>query len=113
MDFKIEAERREQSAVVRIMGEVDLFSAPELRSTLDEVIGSGVRHIVVDLSTVDFLDSSGLGALVGALKHLRSLGHGTIVLAAPPPAVRKILELTGINQVFEILPTVDEALGAG
>jgi len=113
MDFKIAAEQHPKGAVVRIEGEVDLFSAPDLRTTLDNLIEAGTRHIVVDLATVEFLDSSGLGALVGALKHLRAIGSGTILLAAPPPPVRKILELTGINQVFEIVASVDAALNAG
>jgi anti-sigma B factor antagonist len=110
VEFAVATQQRREGSVVKLSGEVDLYSAPQLRSTLDELVAAGARNIVVDLSDVDFLDSSGLGALIGALKHLRELGHGFIRLAAPAPHVGKILELTGINQVLDVFTTVEAAL---
>jgi len=109
VNFSVKSEQRDGGVVVQLHGEVDLYSAPVLRATLDELVAGGAKMIVVDLDNVDFLDSSGLGALIGAFKQLRGLGGGTIRLAAPPPQVRKILELTGINQVFEVAATVESA----
>jgi len=110
VEFSAQVEQHEAGAVVRVVGEVDLASAPRLRETLERCIESGTSRIVVDLSGVEFLDSSGLGALVGALKRMRARGNGTFVLAAPPESVRRMFDVTGVALVFDIRPTLDAAL---
>jgi anti-sigma B factor antagonist len=68
-----------------------------------------VDHLVVDLARVSFLDSSGIGVLVGALHRVRE-HHGSITLVAPSPRVRQVLGLTGVTQVMPVHASLDEAL---
>lgn len=77
-----------------------------------ELIDGGARHVVVDLGRVDFLDSTGLGVLVGALKRLRSVG-GSFALVCDKEPLLKIFRITALDQVFPLYPTVDAAIGAG
>jgi anti-sigma B factor antagonist len=110
--FSVADSERDGAHIVHVAGEVDLFTAPALREHLLSVIDSGAERIVVDLSGVGFLDSSGLGVLVGALKRLAETGQGRLLLAAAQQPVDRIFEITGIARVFTVLPTVDEALRA-
>jgi anti-sigma B factor antagonist len=95
--------------VVRVAGEVDVYTAPQLREHLDHQIESGKHELVVDLSGVSFMDSTGLGVLVGRLKQVR-LNDGSMRLVCPHDRVLKVFVITGLDKVFAIYPTVDEAL---
>jgi anti-sigma B factor antagonist len=87
--------------VIHPTGDVDAYTAPELRAELREATDGGVRVVVVDLADVTFIDSAGLGALVGAHRRmLESDGHLRIV--RPPPLVSRAFELTGLDEVFEL-----------
>ena len=81
---------------------------PELRERLLELVDGGARHVVVDLGRVDFLDSTGLGVLVGALKRLRA-ASGTFELVCDKEPLLKIFRITALDQVFPLHPTVDAA----
>jgi anti-sigma B factor antagonist len=94
--------------VLTIKGEVDVYSAPRLREKLVELVSEGHRQIVADLEGVDFLDSTGLGVLVGGLKRLRS-NDGDLRLVCSQARIVKVFEITGLTTVFRIAPTVDEA----
>ena len=94
--------------VLTVDGEVDVATAPRLRQLLDDVIESGHGRVVVDLSTVGFLDSSGLGALVWGLKKARARG-GWVRLVIGQPRVRRVFELTGLDRSFAVYDTVDAA----
>ncbi|HEY8534133.1 MAG TPA: STAS domain-containing protein [Micromonospora sp.] len=94
--------------VVEVGGEVDVYTAPRLRERLTEVIEGGARQVVVDLGRVDFLDSTGLGVLVGALKRLRAV-NGNLRLVCTKEPLLKIFRITALDQVFPILPTVEAA----
>ena len=94
--------------VVEVHGEVDVYTAPMLRERLIELIRGGARSLVVDLSQVDFLDSTGLGELVGALKRLRTAG-GVLVLVCPKESLLKIFRITALDQVFPLYDTVEAA----
>ncbi len=96
-------------AVVRVDGEIDLATGPELRARLISLVEQGVRHVVLDLSTVPFLDSSALGVFVTGLKRLRMAG-GTMRLAASQPAARAVLKITSLDRVFFRYPSVEAAL---
>jgi anti-sigma B factor antagonist len=98
-----------QWAVVRVEGEIDLATGPELRRRLVRLVDDGVRHVVLDLSTVPFLDSSALGVFVTGLKRLRIAG-GTMRLAACQPPVRAVLKITSLDRVFFLYPSVEAAL---
>lgn len=96
-------------AVVRPTGRIDLESAAELKRRLTQEIAGGRTRIVVDLSEVPFIDSSGLGALVGGLKAAKIAG-GDLRIARPSDQAKVVLELTSLNRVLRPYGTVEEAL---
>jgi anti-sigma B factor antagonist len=101
-------ESRPPYTVLAVKGEVDVYSAPRLREKLVELVSQGHRHIVVDLESVDFLDSTGLGVLVGGLKRLRS-HEGDLTLVCTQARILKVFEITGLTTVFRIADSVEKA----
>jgi anti-sigma B factor antagonist len=101
----------DQRHVVAVTGEIDLFTAPELKSALGEALESGHTRIVVDLTNTTFLDSTALGVLIGAVKRLRSR-DGVLTIVNTDPNIAKTFEITGLDQIFTIRPTRDEAVDA-
>lgn len=99
-----------QAAVISIGGRLTASSAPLLRAEIHSLVGAGSNRIVVDLEAAEFVDSSGLGALVGGLKSARQAG-GDLRIAAVPANVQTVLRLTNLDRVLHIHPTVSEALG--
>jgi anti-sigma B factor antagonist len=97
--------------LVRVSGEIDVATSPALRERLQPTAGSSVPVQIVDLSEVTFLDSTGLGVLVGALKRRREAG-GVLRLVIAEPRILRIFEITGLVDVFSIFPSVEEALTA-
>lgn len=93
--------------LVRVEGEVDVGTAATLRRTLVEVGDTGVPRIVVDLQPVEFLDSTGLGVLIGALKRLRSR-DGDVELVCDRLGILRVFELTGLATVFTIHQSIDD-----
>ncbi|HEY1633414.1 MAG TPA: STAS domain-containing protein [Acidimicrobiales bacterium] len=87
--------------VLTVRGEVDLASAPKLAAAITELMDRGNTNLAVDLGSVEFIDSSGLGVLVGSLRRLREDG-GDLVLRAASPAVTRILELTGLDGLLPV-----------
>lgn len=106
------ASYRRDCAVLRITGEIDVYTAPELRERVVHLIDNGTRHLIIDLSQVTFLDSTGLGALVGSLKRLRTHG-GSLKLVTSTERVMEIFRITGLNRAFALYPSVDDAMNAG
>ena len=96
--------------VVGVRGEIDLFTAPELKKTLADAIENGATRVVVDLSDTTFLDSTALGVLIGAVKRLRSR-DGQLVIVNTDQNIAKTFEITGLDQIFTILDTRDAAVG--
>ena len=97
--------------VLEVGGEVDVYTAPRLREKLVELVEQGARHVVVDLSRVEFLDSTGLGVLVGALKRLRAV-NGTFGLVCAHERLLKIFRITALDRVFSLYDTVAAATSA-
>ena len=97
------------TAILAISGSVDLTTAPSLRDRLAELIDDGRLCIVVDLTGTDFLDSTGLGALVAALKRLR-MRSGEIRVVCAAGHVRKVFEITSLDRVFALHDTLEAAL---
>ncbi len=95
--------------VVEVGGDLDVETGPALREALYSLAAVQERDVVLDLSRVSFLDSSGLGVLVGALKRLRA-GDGMLHLAGCTSAVTDVLSLTGLSRVFLMHDDVDAAL---
>ncbi len=108
-DVRFDVSLHGETVVLAVHGEVDVYTAPRLRERFVELSGDGRRVIVVDLEGVEFLDSTGLGVLVSGLKRFRS-GGGDVLLVATQPRVLKVLEITGLTQVFEIHESVESAL---
>jgi anti-sigma B factor antagonist len=105
MDFKIAtADLGNAVFTVSVAGEVDLATAPELKEALAEVVNSGARGVLVDLSNATFIDSTTLGVLMGAVKRLRPAG-GELAIACHDSNIRKIFEITLLDRVFQIFET--------
>ncbi len=112
MNFHIEDEQiDDETHVIELGGEIDLYTAPEFKERMVELIDAGKKHIVVDLSTATFIDSTTLGVLVGGVKRLRPAG-GALALVCTDQNITKIFEITGLDRVFAIHPTREEALGS-
>jgi anti-sigma B factor antagonist len=97
--------------VVAVSGEIDLFTAPELKQKLTDAIEGGKTRIVVDLTDTTFLDSTALGVLIGAVKRLRSR-EGALVIVNVDQNIAKTFEITGLDQIFTIVPERDAAIAA-
>jgi anti-sigma B factor antagonist len=100
--FALTVETLDARATVRVTGEIDLDTAGALRSTLLDLAGDGARLVTVDLAETDFIDSTGLHALVVAMKQLRETG-GDLVLQSPSRNAARVLELTGLSSVVKIV----------
>jgi len=105
--------RTEQGrTIVEVGGEIDVYTAPALREHLIDLVSQGNQHIVVDMERVEFLDSTGLGVLVGGLKRVRAQ-EGSLRLVSTQERILKIFRITGLEKVFPIHTSVDEAVAAG
>jgi anti-sigma B factor antagonist len=110
MNFDINSEQvGDDVYVIALSGEVDLYTAPEFKQQLLEVIGKGGKQVVIDFSDTTFIDSTTLGVLVGGVKRLRPTG-GQLSLVCSDRNITKIFEITGLNKVFPIYETRSEAL---
>ena len=110
MNFDVQTEKVDDSTyVIALAGEVDLYTAPEFKQQLLDVIGQGGKDVVVDFSDTTFIDSTTLGVLVGGVKRLRTQ-DGRLSLVCSDRNITKIFEITGLDRVFTIYPTRDEAL---
>lgn len=96
------------TCLMHIEGEVDVYTAPQLKQDIVEIAERGVKHLIINLSKVEYLDSTGLGVLIGGLKRLRE-GEGNLVLVGPGMRILRIFEITGLDKIFDIYPTEDEA----
>jgi anti-sigma B factor antagonist len=97
--------------VIEVSGEIDVYTAPRLREALISLVDTGNHHLIVDMEGVEFLDSTGLGVLVGGLKRVRA-HDGGIDLVCTQGRILRIFRITGLNKVFDIYDSVDEALAS-
>ena len=111
MDLGLDVDQTGDWTVLTVTGEVDVATAPSLRERLVQLIAEGNTRLVVDLSPVDFLDSTGLGVLVGTLKRIRQ-ADGELRLIIPQERIIKLFDITGLSQIFEISDQLQSALGA-
>jgi anti-sigma B factor antagonist len=109
MELGLDVTEHNGRSVLAVHGEVDVYTAPRFRERLIELVSAGERRVVVDLEGVDFLDSTGLGVLVGGLKRLRS-NDGDLSLVCTQSRILKVFEVTGLTKVFEIHDSVDAAV---
>jgi anti-sigma B factor antagonist len=112
MNFHIADEEIDsETQVIELGGEIDLYTAPEFKERMVELIEDGKKRIVVDLSSATFIDSTTLGVLVGGVKRLRPAG-GSLALVCTDQNITKIFEITGLDRVFPIHGSRDDALAA-
>jgi anti-sigma B factor antagonist len=98
--------------VLRATGDLDAYTAPGLRTELHDATGGDAKLVVVDLTSITFIVSAGLGALVGAHRRMRESG-GRLRVVRPPALVARAFELTGLDDVLELLDDREQALAHG
>jgi anti-sigma B factor antagonist len=108
MELEITTERTKDMCVVSVAGEIDVYTSPTLKLALVDAVDDGCGVLVVDMDKVDFIDSSGLGVLVGALRRVKEAG-GDMRLVTCRETVIKIFKITGLDKVFSMFKTVDQA----
>ncbi len=111
MDLSLVTRTEGDRTVVEVGGEIDVYTAPQLRERVVELVDAGQVDLVLDLTGVDFLDSTGLGVLVGALNRVRAQ-DGSLALVLTQERILKIFEITGLRKVFPIHATVEEAVSS-
>jgi len=110
VNFDIKTEQLGGDAyLISLTGEIDLYTAPEFKQQLLDVIAQGGKEVVVDFSDTTFIDSTTLGVLVGGVKRLRT-NEGQLSLVCSDRNITKIFEITGLDRVFAIYPTREEAV---
>jgi anti-sigma B factor antagonist len=108
MDLDLRVEHQDDRAIVNVGGEVDIATCPQLRDLLNELVDRGIYQLVVDLDKVSFMDSSGIGVLVGVYRRIREHG-GSLRLTGPSAEVRRVLELTRVTTILPVSATLEEA----
>lgn len=111
VDLSLSTRQEGDKTVVVVGGEIDVYTAPKLREQLIDLVSNGSYHLVVDMENVDFLDSTGLGVLVGGLKRVRA-HDGSLHLVCTQERILKIFRITGLTKVFPIHSSVQEAVAA-
>jgi len=90
--------------VIVLEGEVDVYTAPQLKLQMIALLEKDAKKVVINLEKVDYLDSTALGVMIGGLKRMREKG-GNISLVCPSPRIRRIFEITGLDRIFDIRNT--------
>ena len=113
IQFEIEDRRlNADTHVVGVLGEIDLFTAPEFKQRVAAPIDAGVRSVIVDLTETTFIDSSSLGVLIGAHRRLKARG-GALTIVCAEESIAKTFRITGLDGVFRIVSTLDAAVHDG
>lgn len=111
MSIELQTTELKRVLLIEVKGRVDSTTADELGATLNSAIDNGHNQIVLDLSLVDYMSSAGLRELVAALKRLKG-GRGDLRLASLSERVEEVLELAGLDEIFQIYDTQVEAVGS-
>lgn len=111
MDLQIKVRKNGIVSMIDLTGEVDAYTSARFREIMIELIEDGSTGLVIGMASVEYIDSCGLGALVGGLKRI-SENNGKIVIVCDRPQVRKVFEITGLEKVFPLFMTEDEAVAA-
>ena len=98
----------ETTYILEIEGEVDVYTSPQLKQDILQLAETGVNYIIINLSKLEYLDSTGLGVLICGLKRLRE-ANGNLALVGPGMRILRIFEITGLNKIFNIYATEEDA----
>ncbi len=101
LDFELGLEQVDGYAVVSLKGELDLATAPQLKTALTDLVSDGQQQICLDMAELQFIDSTGLNVIVGAVKEVEAAG-GRLVLRSPTPATYKVFQITGLAAVLPV-----------
>jgi anti-sigma B factor antagonist len=99
----------DQTRLIALSGELDLYSADAFRAALDDALDEGAQRVAIDLSGVDFIDSVALGVLANGMKRLRTVGGGLAVISSKQEIVR-VFEITGLDRMLVLAPSLPDAL---
>ena len=108
MDLQIIVRKDREVPVLDLSGEVDAYTSARFREALLDLVDNGSASVIISMENVEYIDSSGLGALVGGLKRV-SERSGKIVLVCNNPQIRKVFEITGLEKVFPLYDSEDDA----
>ena len=111
VDLTLATNEVDGATIIAVGGEIDVYTAPKLRDKITELVADGVYDLIVDMEAVEFLDSTGLGVLVGGLKKVRA-HDGSLQLICTQDRLLKIFRITGLAKVFVIHDSADGALAA-
>ena len=111
MELALTTRTVEAFEIIEVGGEIDVYTAPKLREAIVAAVDAGHTRLIIDVQRVDFLDSTGLGVLVGALKRVRAEG-GSLDIVCTQERILKIFEITGLDKVFGLHSSIDEARAA-
>ena len=111
--IRLETATREAGGytILVLRGEVDVYTAPQFREAIDKILTPGQLHLIVDMSGISYIDSSGLGILLSAIKRVRPKG-GTVNLVGCNSAIDRVLRITNLNTVFNVVDTIDQVFAA-
>lgn len=110
LDIKVNTRQLGEGVyAVEVQGEIDVYTSPRVKETINELIEGSHYNFVINLEGVRYIDSTGLGVLIGALKKVRE-HNGRIVLICTNPQIKKIFNITGLIKIFEIYKDEEEAL---
>ena len=107
MRLDVHRSPRDGCVVLVLIGELALAGAPRLRQAVVAEAAAGERHVILDLTAVDFIDSTGLGVVVGALRRLRT-HDGELSVVCPEPRLRRVFEMCDLDRVFTLYGSVDD-----
>jgi anti-sigma B factor antagonist len=111
VDLKLGHYAKDGIEVIDVQGEIDMYTVPRLRELVIDLVSKGSYRLVVNLDKVGFLDSTGLGVLIGGLRRVR-VHDGSLDLVCTQQRILKIFRITGLMEVFGIYETVDQAIAA-
>ena len=112
MELGLAEREHDDWTVLTVSGEIDIATAPSLRERLHSLLADGRHKLIIDLDDVGFLDSTGLGVLVGVLKRVRTQG-GELRLICTQPRIAKVFEITRLDSAFAIFDSLDGAVQDG
>jgi anti-sigma B factor antagonist len=108
VDLTLSTRELDGATIVSVGGEIDVYTAPRLRDQITDLVGDGVYDLIIDMEAVEFLDSTGLGVLVGGLKKVRA-HNGSMQLICTQDRLLKIFRITGLAKVFTIHGSAEAA----
>jgi anti-sigma B factor antagonist len=109
--FNVVVSERAGWSVIAVLGELDLATAPQLRQRIVALVSQGAVRLLLDLRATDFIDSIGLGVIIGALKRVQPLG-GEVAVVCTTSRIRTVFEMTRIDTIIPVFADVDEVVGA-